>query len=228
MVFAPLCALTAFQTPLLTSHRPLGRVTDPSMTHQLNNYVLDGPLNPLGDQVLVRLSPVDEATESGLILTSAAAEKPKEGVIVAAGPGRMNPQTCTLDENPYKPGDLVLLSEYTGEKVQYDDDKHVMLSADAVLGKFSGDAALADSFEPGMDRLLVRLEQAAAETSSGIVLAGLEEEDSNHGEVVAVGRKASAVAIGDRILYDKWAASDAVLEGRRYKLVPAGKCFAKW
>ena len=228
MAAALVCAFTASFCPSLGAYRPFGRTVAASMSHQLNNYKLDGPLMPLGNQILVKFSPVDDKTDGGLILTSMATEKPKEGTVVAAGPGRMNPQTCALDANPFAVGDLLLLSEYSGEKVEYDGEKHVLLDADAVLGKFDGAEPLADLFQPALDKVLVKLAKAATETSSGIAIAGAEEEESNQGEVVAVGVKAPTLAVGDRVLYDKLAGCDAVLEGRTYKLVPAAECFAKW
>ena len=46
-------------------------------------------LRPLGDRVVVKPSAREEMTKSGIVLPDTAKEKPQEGTIVAAGPGRV-------------------------------------------------------------------------------------------------------------------------------------------
>jgi len=82
------------------------------------------------------------------------------------------------------------------------------------------------------------LAEAATETSSGIALAGsLSEDDSPSGKAVAVGAgKVNAdgatipasVALGDNVLYGKFAGSEVYIEGTKFKVVPASECLAKW
>jgi chaperonin GroES len=47
-------------------------------------------MRPLGDRVIVIPTPREEMTKSGIVLPDTAKEKPQEGTIVAAGPGRLN------------------------------------------------------------------------------------------------------------------------------------------
>ena len=47
-------------------------------------------MRPLGDRVVIRPTPREEMTKSGIVLPDTAKEKPQEGTIVAAGPGRLN------------------------------------------------------------------------------------------------------------------------------------------
>ena len=44
-------------------------------------------LVPLGDRVVLKQLEAEEKTKSGIILTSAAQEKPQEAEVVAVGPG---------------------------------------------------------------------------------------------------------------------------------------------
>jgi len=46
-------------------------------------------LKPLGDRLVVKPSPREEMTKSGIVLPDTAKEKPQEGTIIAAGPGKM-------------------------------------------------------------------------------------------------------------------------------------------
>src|SRR5687767_13644041 len=47
-------------------------------------------LRPLGDRVVIEPTPREEMTKSGIVLPDTAKEKPQEGKIIAAGPGKVN------------------------------------------------------------------------------------------------------------------------------------------
>ena len=87
--------------------------------YKLNNMALPGPLQPLEDQLLVKTSKYDDKTSGGLFVPAAATEKPREGTVIAAGPGKPHEKSGKVIECPVKAGDLVLMSEYAGEKVDY-------------------------------------------------------------------------------------------------------------
>ena len=44
-------------------------------------------LVPLGDRVVLKQVEAEEKTKSGIILASAAQEKPSEAIVIAVGPG---------------------------------------------------------------------------------------------------------------------------------------------
>ena len=44
-------------------------------------------LKPIGDNIVVKMTEVEETTKSGIILTSSAKEKPQIAEVVAVGPG---------------------------------------------------------------------------------------------------------------------------------------------
>ena len=44
-------------------------------------------LRPLGDRVVIKPTPREEMTKSGIVLPDTAKEKPQEGEILAVGPG---------------------------------------------------------------------------------------------------------------------------------------------
>ena len=136
---------------------------------------------------MVKQSKMADVTTGGLYMPADSIEKPSEGVVVLAGPGAPHPDTGKLMPNPCKAGDLVLLNEYVGEKVDYCNEKHSFVPASEVLGIFTSNEATVDGFKPLRDNILVELEEAATETTSGIALASEGNEDSNQGEVVAVG-----------------------------------------
>jgi chaperonin GroES len=228
----------AFQ-PALMPTLPVSahRATPPSMEARLNNYVLPGPMTPIGNQVMIKLRKVDDKTTGGLFVPTAEAEKPKEGVVVLAGPGSANADTGAMVTNPVKEGDLVMLRDFVGEKVDYNGEQHVFCDADSLLGYFEGSSLTVDAFKPLGDLVMVAMADMETETSTGIALAGMEDEEGNSGEVVAVGPGKHAangelltpnVAKGDNVMYVRHAGAEATVEGKNFILVPEADCFCKW
>ncbi|MBD9279817.1 MAG: co-chaperone GroES, partial [Clostridiales bacterium] len=58
-------------------------------------------VKPLGDRVVIKNVEAEETTKSGLILTSAAKEKPQMAVVLAVGPGGVvDGKTVTMSVKP--------------------------------------------------------------------------------------------------------------------------------
>lgn len=90
-------------------------------------------IKPLGNRVLVQRSKV-KATKGGILLPDSAQEKPKEGTIIACGPGKMNEQGA-VEPMAVKIGDTVLFSSYAGIEVKgHDDEELLILAEDELLG----------------------------------------------------------------------------------------------
>jgi chaperonin GroES len=84
-------------------------------------------IKPLEDKVVVK--PIEEAEKtsaSGLIITSAAGEKPTEAIVVAVGPGftAANGDKVKID---LKPGDKVVYSKYSGTEIEHKHEKLIIL-----------------------------------------------------------------------------------------------------
>ena len=92
-------------------------------------------LKPLGNRLLVQRSKV-KTSKGGILLPDSAQEKPKEGKVIAAGPGKMN-DDGELEVMSVKVGDVVLFTAYSGTEVKSDettDEELLILSEDEVLG----------------------------------------------------------------------------------------------
>jgi chaperonin GroES len=88
-------------------------------------------LRPLEDRVVVKASEEDEVTASGLVIPDTAKEKPQEGEVMGAGPGRFEDgQRIPMD---VKAGDKVIYSKYGGTEVKVQDEEYLILSARDVL-----------------------------------------------------------------------------------------------
>ncbi len=75
---------------------------------------LGASFRPLADRVIVEVD--DEGrTKGGIIIPDTAKEKPKQGTVVAVGPGRFDDGALVPME--VRPGDRVLFSGYAGTEV---------------------------------------------------------------------------------------------------------------
>jgi chaperonin GroES len=89
-------------------------------------------LKPLGSNVIVKPTPREEMTKSGIVLPDTAKERPQEGTILAVGPGR------TLDDGSREPmevseGQKVLFQKYAGTEFKLDEDELLILSQKDIL-----------------------------------------------------------------------------------------------
>ena len=88
-------------------------------------------LEPLEDRIVVKPSEEEETTSSGIVIPDTAKEKPQEGEVVAAGPGRFEDGArVPLD---VKVGDKVIYSKYGGTEVKVEGEDYLVLSARDVL-----------------------------------------------------------------------------------------------
>ena len=93
-------------------------------------------LKPLGDRVIVKPMEAEEKTKGGIILPDTAKEKPIEGTVVAAGPGKVSDDGKAI-KMEVKVGDKVLYGKYSGTEVTVEgDDYLIMRESDifAVIG----------------------------------------------------------------------------------------------
>ena len=89
-------------------------------------------VTPLGDRVLVRRLEADEKTKGGIILPDTAKEKPREGVVMAVGQGRLN-ENGERQPMTVKPKDRVLFSSYAGSEIKLGGEELLILSEDEIL-----------------------------------------------------------------------------------------------
>jgi chaperonin GroES len=98
-------------------------------------------ITPLHDRVLVRRLEEKETAKGGIIIPDSAKEKPQEGEVVAIGAGkREKGRRVSLD---VKVGDRILFGKYTGNDINIDDQKYLILREEEILVKLSGMAKAA-------------------------------------------------------------------------------------
>lgn len=89
-------------------------------------------LKPLRDKVVVERSEAEEKTAGGIVLPDTAKDKPKQGTVVAVGPGRV------LDSGEVKPlevkkGDRVLFGGFAGTEVKLEGKEYLVLGESEIL-----------------------------------------------------------------------------------------------
>ena len=89
-------------------------------------------MKPLGDRVIVKRLEAEEKTAGGIILPETAKEKPKEGKVVAVGPGRVL-DSGERSKMQLKKGDRILFSSYAGDEVKVDDEEYLLMKEEDVL-----------------------------------------------------------------------------------------------
>ena len=88
-------------------------------------------IKPLLDRVLIQMTEAEETTQSGIILTAKAAEKPQVAEVIAVGPGGV------IDGNEVKMyvkvGDKVITSKYGGTEVKLDGKEYIIIRQSDIL-----------------------------------------------------------------------------------------------
>lgn len=88
-------------------------------------------LKPLADRVILKMTEAEETTKGGIILTSAAQEKPEIAEVLAVGPGGMVDGKEVV--MTVKVGDKVVTSKYSGTQVKVDGEELTIVRQNDIL-----------------------------------------------------------------------------------------------
>src|ERR1700683_889946 len=92
-------------------------------------------LHPLDDRIVVPPGESEETTASGLVIPDTAKEKPQQGEVLAAGPGRRAETSGELIPRDSGVGDTVVYSKYGGTEITAEGEDLLILSSRDVLAK---------------------------------------------------------------------------------------------
>ena len=84
-------------------------------------------IKPLADRVLVKPAAAEEKTVAGIIIPDTVKEKPLKGEVLAVGNGTKD------EEMVLKVGDTVLYGKYSGNEVEIDGEKYLIMRQSDVL-----------------------------------------------------------------------------------------------
>ncbi|MDO4999706.1 MAG: co-chaperone GroES [Bacteroidales bacterium] len=84
-------------------------------------------IKPLADRVLIEPKEAETKTASGIYIPDTAKEKPQQGTVLAAGPGKKD------EPMEVKVGDQVLYGKYAGTEVTVEDKKYLIVKQSDIL-----------------------------------------------------------------------------------------------
>ena len=88
-------------------------------------------VKPLGDRVVIKNLETEETTKGGILLTSAAKEKPQMAEVIAVGPGgSVDGKDIVMH---VKPGQKVIYSKYAGTEVKLDGQEIIIVRQSDIL-----------------------------------------------------------------------------------------------
>ena len=88
-------------------------------------------VKPLSDRVVIKQVEAEETTKSGIILTSAAQEKPQIYEVIEVGPGGVIDGKEVV--MTVKKGDKIITGEYSGTKVKIDGEELIIVKQNDIL-----------------------------------------------------------------------------------------------
>ncbi len=84
-------------------------------------------IKPLADRVLIKPTPAEERTLSGIIIPDTAKEKPLRGTVIAVGNGTKD------EEMVVKVNDVVMFGKYAGTEIELDGEKFMIMRQSDIL-----------------------------------------------------------------------------------------------
>ena len=94
-------------------------------------------LKPLGDRVVIKPTPKEEVTKTGIFLPDTAKEKPQEGTIIAVGGGKLDDKGVRQPLE-VREGQKVLYAKYAGTDFKIEREDYLILSEKDILAVIEG------------------------------------------------------------------------------------------
>ena len=90
-------------------------------------------LRPLHDRIIVKRLEEERKSAGGIVIPDTAAEKPSQGGVIAAGPGKTD-ESGKLLAMGVKVGDKILFGKYSGQEFKMDGADYLHMREDDVIG----------------------------------------------------------------------------------------------
>ena len=96
-------------------------------SYGINNKNIIKMIRPLADRVVIEPKAAETQTASGLFIPDTAKEKPQQGTVVAAGPGKKD------EPMEVKVGDVVIYGKYAGTEVSVEGKDYLIMKQSDIL-----------------------------------------------------------------------------------------------
>jgi chaperonin GroES len=90
-------------------------------------------IKPLADRLVVERLEQDEKTSGGIIIPDTAKEKPKQGKVLAVGPGAKDENGKRIPVD-VQAGDIVLFTQWAGNEIKIDGKDYLVMKESDVIG----------------------------------------------------------------------------------------------
>ena len=90
-------------------------------------------IRPFHERVVVRRLEEETTSAGGIVLPDSATEKPSQGEVLAAGPGKAN-ENGDVRALDVKVGDKIIFGQYGGSTVKIDGEEVLILSESEIFG----------------------------------------------------------------------------------------------
>jgi chaperonin GroES len=90
-------------------------------------------IRPLHDRVIVKRLEDERKTAGGIVIPDTAAEKPSQGEVVAAGPGKLDDKGKVIPMG-VKVGEKILFGKYSGTEFKLDGNDYLHMREDDIIG----------------------------------------------------------------------------------------------
>jgi len=90
-------------------------------------------IRPIGDKVIVKRLEAEAKTAGGIVLPDTAKEKPKRGIVLAIGNGKLL-DDGTRGEMQVKKDDEVLFTSYAGTEIKVNGEDYMIMDESDILG----------------------------------------------------------------------------------------------
>ncbi len=90
-------------------------------------------IRPLGDKVIVKRVEAEGRTAGGIVLPDTAKEKPKRGIVLAVGNGKLL-DDGTRSEMQVRRDDEVLFTSYAGTEIKVNGEDYLIMEENDILG----------------------------------------------------------------------------------------------
>lgn len=209
------------------------------LANKIDGISVEGNLQPISNNLLIKVKEVASSTAGGLYIPDNAKERPTEGSVIAAGPGRVHPETGVQLDIAAIAGHNVIYGKYDGTELKYNDADHQLIKDDDVLLTYEGDRASLENVKCVKDQVLVKLPPKEEKNASGIIIStpGSKDKRRDYGEVMKVGPGRQAgngiyqkiqVQPGDNVKFREFAGTEVKLDGKDYLVIRAYDILAKW
>ena len=89
-------------------------------------------VTPMSDNVLLERVEAETTTAGGIVLPDSAKEKPKEGIVIAVGNGRLK-DDGSRTESQLSINDRVIFSSYAGTEISVGGKDYLIVREDEIL-----------------------------------------------------------------------------------------------